>query len=68
MEPISVTAGAHVTLAQKARREIIHYLAISIYLYVCFGALIFYKASILHTEGVEFAAYGLALGKGSDIG
>lgn len=68
MEPISAIAETHATLAQKARREMIHYLAISLYLYICFGALIFYKASILQSQGIPFAAYGLALGKALILG
>jgi hypothetical protein len=68
METTNVSAAAAATLAQKARRELIHYLAISAYLYVCFGALIFYKAAILHGHGLEFAAYGLALGKALILG
>ena len=50
-------------LVHTAWRELLEYVAISAYLYICFGALIFYKASILHSQGVEFVAYGLALGK-----
>jgi hypothetical protein len=33
MEPRSATAETHATLAQKARRQVTHYLAISAYLY-----------------------------------
>jgi hypothetical protein len=58
----------HVSLAQTARREFIEYAAISAYLYICFGAVIFYKASILQSQGVQFAAYGLALGKALILG
>ncbi len=56
------------SLAHKAWREFTELLVISAYLYVCFGALIFYKASILHSQGVEFVAYGLALGKALILG
>lgn len=51
------------TLAQRARHELVEYLAVSAYLFVCFGSLLFYKSAILRTEGVEFAAFGLALVK-----
>jgi hypothetical protein len=68
MAQTSATAETGATLAQKARREMIRYLAISTYLYVYFGALLFYKASILQSQGVEFAAYGLALGKALILG
>jgi hypothetical protein len=68
METKMVSTAGAATLTQKARRELIHYLAISGYLYVCFGALIFYKAAILRGHGLEFAAYGLALGKALILG
>jgi len=58
----------HGALARKAWRELTEYAVISAYLYICFAALIFYKASILHSQGVEFVAYGLALGKALILG
>jgi hypothetical protein len=39
--------GGHATLAQRARHEVIAYLAISGYLLVWFSAVMFYKATIL---------------------
>ncbi len=62
------SAGARATLAQRARRELIEYLAISVYLYICFGALIFYKASILHGQGIEITVFGLAIAKALVLG
>lgn len=56
------------TLAQRARRELIEYFGISAYLFVCFGALLFYKAAILRVEGIEFTAFGLALVKALILG
>jgi hypothetical protein len=55
-------------LAQHVRRELVEYLAISAYLFVCFGALLFYKSAILRTEGIEFAPFGLALVKAFILG
>jgi len=63
MEPTSALASTKSDLAHRAERELVHYIVIATYLYVCFGALIFYKHSILQSEGIAFAAYGLALGK-----
>jgi hypothetical protein len=54
---------AKATLAQRARRELIEYIVISAYLYIYFGALLAYKATILRSVGVEFAPFGLALVK-----
>jgi hypothetical protein len=52
--------GGHATLAQRARHEVIAYLAISGYLLVWFSAVMFYKATILGSIGIEFAPFGLA--------
>jgi hypothetical protein len=56
------------TLAQRARHELVEYIAISAYLFVCFGSLLFYKSAILRNEGIEFAAFGLALVKALILG
>src|ERR1019366_7349477 len=42
----SQSSAEKATLAQRARRELYEFLVVSSYLFVCFGALIFYKASI----------------------
>jgi hypothetical protein len=57
-----------VTLAQRARHELVEYLAISAYLFVCFGSLLFYKSAILREEGIAFTAFGLALVKALILG
>jgi hypothetical protein len=63
MEPTSALTSTKLDLAHRAEREFVHYIVIAAYLYVCFGALIFYKEAILQSQGAAFAAYGLALGK-----
>jgi hypothetical protein len=65
MEPVTATKA---TLAQRARHETIEYFAISAYLYVCFAAIIFFKASVLHSRGVAFEAMGIALAKALILG
>lgn len=67
MEPMQAQEPTG-SLVQTARRELIEFVAISAYLYICFGALIFYKASILQSQGVDFVACGLALGKALILG
>ncbi|MFY9832905.1 MAG: DUF4339 domain-containing protein [Methylocystis sp.] len=62
------SSETQVTLAQRARRELIEYFVVASYLFVCFGALIFYKASILHGEGIEFTVFGLAIVKALILG
>jgi hypothetical protein len=39
------------------------YIALSLYLYVCFAALLLYKAAILRGHHIEYAPYGLAVCK-----
>jgi hypothetical protein len=56
------------TVAERARRELVEYAAIAAYLYVCFGALILYKASILRGEGIVFAPLGFAVAKALILG
>jgi GYF domain 2 len=56
------------TLAQRARHEVAEYLAISAYLFVCFGSLLFYKSAILRNDGIEFTAFSLALVKALILG
>ncbi len=56
------------TFARRARNELIEYVAIASYLAVCFGALLFYKATILESEGVETTRVGLAIVKALILG
>lgn len=51
------------TLAQRARHELITFLGLSAYLWICLGTLIFYKSAILRSVGVAFAPLGLAIVK-----
>jgi len=62
-DPTNRDNPAKATLAQRARRELIEYIVISAYLYIYFGALLAYKATILLSVGVTFAPFGLALVK-----
>jgi GYF domain 2 len=61
-------ASKQATLSQRLRRELIEYLIISAYLYFCFGSLIFYKATILQGDGIEFAVFGIAIVKALVLG
>ncbi len=68
MEVASEPPRGPMTLAQQARREFIRYFAIAAYLFVCFGAVLFYKSAILRAHGIEFAAFGLAFAKALILG
>src|SRR5579864_1490070 len=61
-------APVKATRLQRLRRELSEYLVISAYLFVCFGALLFYKAAILHSDGIEFAPFGVAVAKALVLG
>jgi hypothetical protein len=39
---------------------LLEYALLSVYLYICFGALIIYKILILHGQGVSYVPYGFA--------
>ena len=54
-QPLSKSSIAH-----KAAHELKQYAVISLYLYVCFGAMLLYKGAVLRAEGVGYAPYGLA--------
>jgi hypothetical protein len=55
--------GSQSRLRAEAARELRLLLIISTYLYVCFSALLFFKAAILHGEGIGFAPWGIAVVK-----
>jgi hypothetical protein len=50
-------------LAQRAADELKEFAIIAIYLFVCFAALLYLKASILRAHDIEFAPFGLAAAK-----
>jgi hypothetical protein len=67
-EAKAASTAPKATLLQRARKELIEYFAISAYLYVCFAALLFYKATVLHSAGVEWVPNGLAIVKALILG
>ena len=54
---------ANATLHQRAMRELKELVFISLYLYITLGAVILMKTAVLHTEGIEFAPWGIAIVK-----
>jgi len=55
-------------LAERARHELIAYLAVSGYLLVWFSAVLFYKSTVLRSVGIEFAPFALATVKALVLG
>ena len=50
-------------MGRRMRHELVQFAVISVYLYVCFGAVILYKTALLNAEGISYAPYGLAVVK-----
>lgn len=50
-------------LKGKLLHEVQEYGSIFLYLYVAFGAVIFYREAVLRAEGIAYAAYGFAFVK-----
>jgi hypothetical protein len=55
--------GTKPKLAQRAAHEAIEIAVIALYLFICFAALLYLKASILAEYGVPFAPLGIAAAK-----
>ena len=48
-------------LRQRVLHEFKELVLISLYLYISLGAVILLKAAVLHTEGIEFTPWGIAI-------
>ena len=60
--------GEAKSLMTRVRHEFVSYLAVSSYLMVWFLAVMFYKATILRSVGVDFAPVGIAVVKALILG
>jgi len=56
------------TIGARFRHELVQYGIISAYLSVCFAAVLWYKAAILHGQGVAYTPFGLAIIKALILG
>lgn len=56
------------SLKERAHEELRNYAFVAAYLYVCFGAILFYKTALLQEEGVAFIPHGLAAVKALILG
>jgi hypothetical protein len=54
---------ATATLPQRALRELRELVFVTLYLYITLGAVIMMKTAVLHTQGIEFAPWGIAIVK-----
>ena len=55
--------NAKATLHQRAMHELKELVFVSLYLYITLGAVILMKTAVLHTEGIEFTPWGIAIVK-----
>jgi hypothetical protein len=54
---------AKATLRQRGMHELKELVLISLYLYVVLGAVLLMKAAVLHSQGIEFTPWGIAIVK-----
>ena len=54
---------AKATLHQRAMHEFKEFAILTLYLYITLGAVIMMKTAVLHTEGIEFTPWGIAIVK-----
>src|SRR5215472_10775714 len=51
------------SLRERAVNELKEFVVIAAYLFVCFAAVAYFKASILKAQGISFAPFGFAVAK-----
>src|ERR1700691_378696 len=56
-------SGAKQHLKERAADELKEFLVVTVYLYICFAAIIYLRAAILHAHGVAYAPFGIAIAK-----
>jgi hypothetical protein len=60
---LAIETSANATLRQRAMRELKELVVISLYLYITLGSVILMKTAVLHTEGIAFTPWGVAIVK-----
>ena len=60
---MSTESHAKATLQQRAVREFRELAILTVYLYITLGAVIIMKTAVLHTDGIQFAPWGIAIVK-----
>jgi hypothetical protein len=65
---VTTESYAKATLRQRAEHELKELAIISAYLYATLGAVILMKTALLHTEGIAFAPWGVAIVKAVVLG
>ena len=60
---MAIETSAKATLHQRAMRELKELVFVSLYLYITLGSVILLKTAVLHTEGIAFTPWGVAIVK-----
>ena len=60
---MATKSTAKATLHQRAMHELKGFMVFAVYLYITLGAVVLMKTAVLHTEGIEFAFWGIAVVK-----
>jgi hypothetical protein len=58
---MAIETHAKATLHQRAMRELKEFAILAVYLYITLGSVVLMKTAVLHTEGIEFAPWGIAM-------
>jgi hypothetical protein len=56
------------TVKERLREELLSYLVVSLYLFLCFGALQLFKAAVLRDAGIHYLPFGWAAVKALIVG
>jgi hypothetical protein len=60
---VATEANAKATRHQHAIHELKEFAILAVYLYITIGAVIAMKTAVLHTEGIDFVPWGIAIVK-----
>jgi hypothetical protein len=60
---VATQTNANATLHQRAIHELKEFVILALYLYITLGAVIAMKTAVLHTQGIEFVPWGIAIVK-----
>jgi hypothetical protein len=58
---VATETTAKATLQQRAMHEFKELAIVALYLYITIGAVILLKTAVLHSEGIEFTPWGIAV-------
>jgi hypothetical protein len=60
---VATGTNAKAPLLQRSIHELKEFAILTVYLYITLGAVIMMKTAVLHTEGIEFSPWGIAIVK-----